>query len=286
MVVLQRLLIFVLVSTFMLEAGLTVPPRASRRLRAGTIARAVLVMLVLGPLAAFGVAHAFAPTPQVVAALVLLAVVGVVPLAARGARSARGDMGCAVVLTLVLGIIAPFTAAPSARLLLRYEGAIGFEPRPILVQLLVMQIVPLALGLLVQKTSRRAAGLRRVVHILNIVAFAIVLAALLPRFGAVLEVGWRGVAAATVLAAVIAGVAHLVGGHRLEDRRALVSIANAPNVALALAIASSARAKPSFTALLLGVFLLRFATGRVLQRLVARRDERAARSKESVPVTP
>jgi predicted Na+-dependent transporter len=276
-----RLLVLLVVSTFMLEAGLTVPAGAMRSVRAGALLRGIFVMLILGPLAAVGMAELFSTTPRVTVALVLLSVAGVVPVAARRGRSSGGDMAYGLVLTIVLGVLAPLTAVQSAAGLLRYTGEIAFDPRVTFVQLVVVQVAPLALGVLIRRSNLRVENVIRVVHVINLLAMLGVLAVLVPRFGAMLEVGWRGLGASVALSVALAALAYVFGGSRAGERNALVGIANAPNVALALAIATSAGAKPSMSVLLLGNFLIRFLAGGPLGRVIARRSSK--RSGPSVP---
>ena len=215
-----KLIGLVVVTTYMLQAGLATPKGrfAAGAWRKGELARALVVMLVLGPLVARLLAAAFALEPRPAAALVLLSLVGVVPLASRGARSARGDVPYAVVLTAALGIVTAFTAAPTTRLLLGYHGPLEVRTGALVLQVMLLQGVPLAIGMFIRAKPERTRALERVLGIFNvaaIVVLVVVAVVLLPRYGAVRSLGWNGALAAVRLRRV-----HLVDGLRARRARA------------------------------------------------------------------
>jgi BASS family bile acid:Na+ symporter len=271
----------VAVTTYMLQTGLATPREelvACAR-RKGELARALLVMLVLGPLAARLLAAAFALPARPAAALVLLSLVGVVPLASRGARNARGNVAFGVVLTAALGIVAAFTTAPAVRLLLGYRGPLRVDTAPLLVQVLLLQGVPIAVGMLLRAKLRRAAALEDALGVFNGLVVLFVLGAavvLLPRYGAVRSLGWNGALAAVVFAVFIASVGYALVGPDRRDRRALAALANKPNVVLAILVVASAGVDAGFVVAIAGVFLVRFFAGVAFQKLLARSASREA----------
>lgn len=278
----------VAVATYMLQTGLATRSRelaAGARLR-GELARALVVMLVLGPLAARLLAGVFALGPRPGAALVLLSLVGVVPLASRSARSARGDVSFAVVVTAALGITVAFTAAPTARVLLGYGGPLEVGTLSLLLQVLVLQGVPVALGAFVRSRSEQhARSLEKVLGVFNmavVVALLVVAVVLLPRYGAVRSLGFGGALAAFVFAVFVATAGYLLAGPDPAERRALAALANMPNVVLALLIVTSAGADEGFALAIVGVFVVRVVTGLAVQRVLARSAER----KQARPIEP
>lgn len=277
-----KLIGLVVVTTYMLQAGLATPPGrlAAGAWRKGELARALLVMLVLGPLVARLLAAAFALDRRPAAALVLMSLVGVVPLASRGARSARGEVSHAVVLTAVLGIVTAFTAVPTTRLLLGYDGPLEVRTGTLLLQVLLLQGMPIAIGMFIRSKTERVHALERGLGFFNAAAVAVLVVValvLLPRYGAVRSLGWSGVLAAFVFAVLIASAGYMLSGPERVERRTLAAIANMPNVVLAILIVTSATVDAGFAIAIVGVFVVRFLTGLVIQRLLARSAERQAR---------
>jgi bile acid:Na+ symporter, BASS family len=287
-------LIPLLIVTFMLQVGLAAPPGSFRWVRGSAIGRGLFVMLVLSPLVAAIVARVFVPAQPVIVALVLLSTVGVLPLASRGARAIRGSFETAVVLSLLLGTITIFTAVPTTRLLLPYSGHVEddlFRPGALLFRVILLQGIPLVVGALIARTSHQAQAIEKVVARANLVILAVVvLSIVIPRLGVVASVGGRGVVATIVFAVVLESLAFFVGGPTLGERRAIASIANMANVGLALTIANAASAGRPYVELVLGVFLVRASTGKLLELLAARRISGGPRgltaSVESPPQQP
>ncbi len=263
------------VMAYMLQTGLATPrgDLAKCARHRGELARAIVIMLVLGPLLARFLAAAFALPVRPAVALVLLSLVGVVPLASRGARGARADVSFAVILTVVLGSVAAFTAAPTTRLLLGYAGPLEVHVGSLLLQILVLQALPLAVGVLVRARTERARALEKALGVFNTVLLSALFVAalvLLPRYGAVRSLGLRGVLAALVFSALLACSSYLLVGPDAAGRRTLAAVANMPNVVLALLVVGSAGVDTGFAVAVVGVFVVRLFTGIAIQKLLAR----------------
>lgn len=276
MALLPKLIGAVAVATYMFQTGLATPKgtlAATARRGKRTIARGLFVMLVLGPVFARLLAEVLALGPRAAAALVLLSLVGVVPLASRSARSVRGDVAFAVVVTAALGLVAAFTAAPATRLLLGYEGPLELRTGRLLLQLLLLQAAPLALGVLVRTKTGRTPRLEKALGAFNALALvALFVAALvhLPRYGPVRSLGWNGALAALVYGVFVASASYALGGPDQVERRTLAALANMPNVILALLLVTSAGVDAGFAVAVIGVFLVRVVTGLVLQMVLLR----------------
>jgi hypothetical protein len=264
--VLAELLVVGLVSTFMLEVGISTSPwllRAEIVHRSPRLVRGLLFCLVLQPLLAWAVLHALAPLGPPGTALAILSATGVVPLAGRAAKRAKGELGLALVLTLLLGALTPLTAPPTIRWLLHYSGALGFRPERSILQLLGLQLLPLAAGLAVQAVlgPTRARRVAMVVRGVNVAVVGILVVGLFaPRLGRMTVLGWRGAGAAVLYGVIAALVGHACGASRAEQRT-LATLANVPNVALGLTLLAGAGAPPVARATLLAMFLLRYAVG-------------------------
>lgn len=273
----QALLVSLLIATYMFEVGLAAPPGSLRRVEPTAVVRGVILMLAISPLAALGLTKLFHSPPAVTVALILLAAVGVAPLAPRGARMVQGNAATGVVLTIVLALLAIFTAEPITRLLLSVSGKTLLRPGPVLLRVLLLQGAPLVLGILVRRTSRYAGALLSVLSKVTPVLFlVVVLIVLAPRLDALLAIGWSGAAVTFVFAFVLTGLGYLIGGPTIEDRRTITALTSMPNVGLALAIATSARLRQSMVVAIVGVFLLRILAGTLVRTAWAPRAARTA----------
>jgi predicted Na+-dependent transporter len=275
---LSKLLVAILIASMTFEIGLSVPLREMReQLRdVRKLLRGLLLFLVVAPLTAALVAWAFRVDRPAEVALVLLACAGVVPLAPRFARSARGDVVLALELSFVLGLVTIVTCVPTARWLLGYSGEVQFGVGRLIAQLVFLQGAPLALGLLIRRASTRADSVVKVVGWVNTLAFvAVALLIVAPHLDVLMATGWRGAAATVTLGVVLAVAGYVIGGPGESGARTLAGIANGPNVSLALVIISSVGAPPAFGVSVVGVFLLRTLVGTLVTKFLARRAEHA-----------
>jgi predicted Na+-dependent transporter len=278
---LSKVLVAVLIATTMFEIGLSLPHGALRRklYEVGQLIRGLVLFLVIAPLTAALVAWVFRVDITTEVALVLLSSAGVVPLAPKFARAARGDVALALVLNFALGLVTIVTCVPTAKWLVGYSGEVRFEPGKLIAQLVLLQGVALALGVLVHRVlvhrvSGRVDSLAKVVRFINTGVFVVIAVLIVaPHLHAIAAPGWRGVVAAVTLAVVLAIAGYLVGGPRERGARTLAAIANGPNIALALVIVARVGAAPAFSVTIVGVFLLRMLVGILVQRMLARRAE-------------
>jgi predicted Na+-dependent transporter len=268
----------VFIAMTMFEIGLSLPQRALRQklYEVGHLIRGLLLFLVIAPLTAALVVWVFRVDTPTEIALVLLSSAGVVPLAPKFARAARGDVVLALVLTFALGLATIVTCAPTAKWLVGYSGEVPLAPGKLTAQLVLLQGVPLALGVLVHRFTGRAAALAKVVGFINTGVFVVIAVLIVaPHLREIAAPGWRGVVASVTLAVVLAIAGYLVGGPQDRGARTLAAIANGPNISLALVIVANVGAPPIVGVTIVGVFLLRVLVGMLVQRMLAHRAEHA-----------
>jgi BASS family bile acid:Na+ symporter len=271
-----KLVFLLFVTSFMLQCGLQAPRQslacAVKSVR--EIVSALLVMLVFGPVVAVVIGRIFGLEGPSAGALLALSVVGIVPLAPKAAKKAHGDVTLAIVLLIALSVIAAFTATPSIHLLLSFWGFhafIGVAPASLLLQLVVLQLLPLAAGVWLRERSARMAWLEKAVAVVNGAAFILIAALVVgPRVEDIRAIGLRGVAAGVSFAAILAVVGWAMGGPTPTGRRTLAAVANMPNVALALALAASAQAAPAYSVAVIAMFLVRVVAGFLFGAVLAR----------------
>jgi predicted Na+-dependent transporter len=270
-----KLLAALMISSYMLAVGLTTTTEAlsSTLHKKSELARAVVIMLVLGPLTARLITAVFGLDRPAAAAIVLLSLTGVVPLASRGAGRAGGDTCFAVVLTATLGFASAITAVPTTRLLIGYGGPLEVPAARLFGSILLLQVAPLVVGMLLRARSAQRDRLERILTKLNAILYgAIAVAAflLMLRYGAVRSLGWSGVAAAILFAAFISAAGYFLLGGGMAERRSLAGIANMPNFGLALVMVFSAHVGPPFAVAIVGVFVVRLFVGLAIQSVLTR----------------
>lgn len=267
-----KVLIPLLITTFMFQAGLDAPPGSYRRVSPVAIGRGLVLMLVVGPALAWGLTHLLSTSMEVTVGLVVLSVVGVMPLAWRSARRTGGGTTTGVVFTILLGQIAVFTALPSAELLLQHHGGPALASGRAFLRVLLLQGLPLVAGILVaRRLPRRAPALSRLIAVLDaIILVAVLLFAIVPKLGVVRVLTPSGGVSAVVFAVVFALLAALLGGPAREDRRALLAISASANIGLALTILEAAGLERRFGPTLAAIFLVRVVVGTLMEKLIAR----------------
>jgi len=270
----------IFLASFMATLGLRLTPGllSAELARPGRLGRGLVLNLVLVPLATVLCLRALGVTGWVAAGLVALAVSPGAPLSPSSAKKAGGSPGYAIVLTVVLGIVTAFTAAPSARWLLSYEGDIGVRPPVIIAKLALLQWLPLAAGALQRRRSpERAAQLERVAMALVVVSgLLIVVGSIAPLVPHLSIVGWRGLSAVLVSMVAVVTLGWLSGGSDHELSRTFTATAGVPNIGLAMAMARAANAPRDLLLTIAACFLLRVFANQFLVQFLARAHGRPA----------
>ena len=216
--------------------------KAQKRVKRRMLVWGLVVNLVILPAIAYGFVRALHATSDVAIALMLLAAVPGGRFAPHIVKIGNGNVPLSIEVTLFLAKLTAFTAAPTARLLLGIQ-AIDVREVPLIVQLILLQIVPLYMGKWIRRkhgatADRLMQPARRVALVAMLTVFAVVLVG---EDRGLVELArdraWIAVAA-TGIAWPLVG--WLLAGRRPENRRAFAVLANAREVALALVLASLA----------------------------------------------
>ena len=215
--------------------------KAARRDARRLLARALAFELVLLPLVALTLTHAWRAGDDVALALLLLAACPGGRFAPQLARLARADLGLAVETTLFLAKLVAFTAPVTARLLL-HTHHLELHELPFIVQLLLVQLAPYLVGrALRRRRPALAAKLARPVGLATWALLAILAVVVLARLPTLAPLaGARGWWPVVIFAVVAPALGWLVGGPAAATRRAFAVVADARNVALAALLASLA----------------------------------------------
>jgi BASS family bile acid:Na+ symporter len=251
---------FYLVS-MMFALGLEVggAPKESKerkRVKRRLLVWGLIVNLVVFPAVAYAIVRAFHATGDVAIALMLLAAVPGGRFAPHLVKLGNGDVPLSIELTLFLAKITAVTAAPTARLLLGIR-AIDVKELPLILQILLLQIVPLYVGKWLRRKHRPWAD-----RILR-PAHRVAIGALLAAFVVVLLREDRGLlqlmSDRAWLAVVVTGIAWpllgwLLAGREDAHRRTFAITADARENALALVLASLAFPQPAVHTALFGIW--------------------------------
>ena len=252
--------------------GEPAPDRAGKRRKRRVIVRALVLNLVLLPLVAVALTHAFDASDEVAVALLLLAAAPGGRFAPQLAKLAGAELALSVEITLFLAKLVAFTAPVTARWLL-HTHHLEIHELPFIVQLVGLQLLPYVLGRQVRKRRPAlAAGLRRPVNAIVwtcLTLLALVMASRLDRVATL--VGARGWWPVLAFAVAAPALGWLVGGPGPAARRAVAVSANARDVALASMLATLAFAGGGVHLATLAVWALLLVADLVFVRLVARR---------------
>jgi BASS family bile acid:Na+ symporter len=212
--------------------------RAKRRI----LVWGLIVNLVVFPAIAYALARALHAKSDVTIALMLLAATPGGRFAPHFVKLGEGDVPLAIELTLFLAKLTAFTAAPTAHLLLG-GNAIDVHELPLVLQLLLLQILPLYVGKWLRRKHRSLGDkILRPAH-------RVAIASLLAAFVFVLLREDRGLLRImndrAWLAVAVTGIAWpllgwLLAGREDAHRRTFAITANAREMALALVLASLA----------------------------------------------
>jgi BASS family bile acid:Na+ symporter len=213
-----------------------------KRVKRRLLVWGLIVNLVVFPAVAYALVRALHARSDIAIALMLLAAVPGGRFAPHFVKLGNGDVPLAIELTLFLAKITAFTAAPTARLLLGVN-AIDVKELPLVLQLLLLQIIPLYVGKWLRRNHRSLAD--RILLPAHRVAIAVLLA----TFVVVLLREDRGVLQImndrAWLAVAVTGIAWpllgwLLAGREDAHRRTFAITADARELALALVLASLA----------------------------------------------
>jgi bile acid:Na+ symporter, BASS family len=212
--------------------------RAKRRM----LVRGLAINLILYPAVAFAITRAVHASSDVAIALLLLAAVPGGRFAPHLVKLGGGDVPLSIEVTLFLAKLTAFTAAPTARWLLGVSG-IDVREVPLILQLVLLQIVPLYAGKWLRRKRRPIADrLLRPAHAIALGAMvAVFVTVLLKEDRGLVEILYDRAWLAVALTAIAwPALGWLLAGRNDGDRRAFSIGANAREIALALLLASLA----------------------------------------------
>jgi len=247
----MQLLIPATLFTLMVALGLGLQGEAVARLRRrpALIVRVLLGTCVLVPLAALLLLRsplvAGLPLP-VKLAIALMAISPSAPLTLRKADRQGGDRELAAVLQLLAAAAAVITIPLLADLYRAVFQLSGWDvqPLPVARQVLMIQGVPLMLGVLVRRrlpalAERLVGPLERVANLLLLLLTVLILVRSWPLLQAFLAANLVGLACMALMVLLALAIGWLLSGPGLRERTTVAVVTSTRNPGLALLLAST-----------------------------------------------
>ena len=262
--------VFVVSSTLGVGLRLTVGQILTPLRNGRLVALSLLANFVLTPLAAILLANVLGLAEPMRVGLLLCGVAAGAPFLLKLAELSKGNMAFAVGLMVVLMVITVGYMPVVLPLLL--EG-VSVDSGKIAQSLIVLMLIPLALGLLVRAylesiAARVAPAVAAISSISMILVVTLTTAGHFPSVLAVL--GTFGILAAILFTAVCVGIGWLLGGPGAETRGVLALGTAQRNTAAALVVAGQNFDDPNVVVMITVVMIVSFAMLMPISRIFSR----------------
>jgi bile acid:Na+ symporter, BASS family len=253
--------IAVTVFTVMLGIGLGIAPGELRRvwLPPGPMLRGVFSVLVAVPVLAVAIAQVFDLSRATEIGIVLMAISPGAPVALRRSLTAGAHAAFAPGLQISVALLAVASMPLWIAVLNEYyAGQARIDPRDVVRQVFIAQLMPLGIGIALRHfaatlAARIEPAVRRAGTALLIVAVVLVLAEL---WRPLYEAGVATIAAMVLTTAAALAAGHLLGGPGAATRTAVAVTSAARNPGLALLVATVNAAQPAIIATVLAYVLV------------------------------
>jgi BASS family bile acid:Na+ symporter len=262
--------VFVVSSTLGVGLRLTVGQILTPLRNGRLVALSLFANFVLAPLAAILLANVLGLAEPLRVGLLLCGVAAGAPFLLKLAELSKGNMAFGVGLMVVLMVITVGYMPVMLPVLL--EG-VSVDSGQIAQSLIVLMLIPLALGLLVRArlesvAARVAPAIAAISSISMVLVVALTTAA---HFQSVLAVlGTFGILAALVFTAVCVGIGWLFGGPGADTRSVLALGTAQRNTAAALVVAGQNFDDPDVVVMITVVLIVSFAMLMPIARVFAR----------------
>jgi bile acid:Na+ symporter, BASS family len=230
----------------------------------------LLANFVLAPIGAIGLARVLGLDEPLAIGLLLVALAGGAPFLLKLAGLANADMAFAVGLMVVLMVITVGYMPIVLPLVL--EG-VSVNPANIARSLILLMLIPLALGLALRAWHPATAGRVRafVAPVSSISMIFVVVLTTAGHLGSMLSIlGSFGVVAAVMFVAICFGIGWVLGGPGTDTRRVLSLGTAQRNTAAALVVAGQNFSDAKVVVMITVVMIVSFAVLMPLARVLAR----------------
>lgn len=244
------------------------------------LAKAVLAVNVIVPIAAVLLVFVFPLTQVARAGILLMAVSPAPPLAPGKELKVGGGKSYSYGLYLALAVLSVIIVPLTVEILSGIYGVAVNLPVALIARNVALSVIlPLAVGLIVRRIApafaERAAPLVRKISML-LLAIAVIPLVIKAWPGLVALVGDGTILAMALTAAIALAAGHLLGGPELADRAALAMTAATRHPGIAMMIANVNQADKHVVAAVLAVMFVGLVVGAPYQIWIKRRVRAAA----------
>lgn len=265
--------VFVVSSTLSVGLGLTVPQILAPLRNGRLVVLSLLANFVLAPVVAIGLARVLGLDEPLGIGLLLVGIAGGAPFLLKLADLARANMAFAVGLMVVLMVITVGYMPIVLPLLL---AGVSVSPANIARSLILLMLIPLAIGLALRAShAQSAARVRAVVApVSSISMIFVVVLTTAGHFRSMLSIlGSFGIVAAVIFVAICFGIGWVLGGPG-SDTRGVLSLGTAQrNTAAALVVAGQNFSDAKVVVMITVVMIVSFAVLMPLAGVLARRQQ-------------
>lgn len=247
--------------TIMFDLGLAIVPGEFRWVieRPALMAKATFAVLVGVPAAAWLVLRLVDVPRMAEIGIMLMAISPGAPVALRRSLGAGGHRSFAPALQIAIVTLAVVTMPLYIAGLDEYYAATAtVDPGHLARQVLVAQLVPLALGMLVTRLAPRASAWLepRLAKVGGMMLLLLLALALIDIWKPVVTAGWRVSLAIALVTALAIAIGHALGGPDPATRTATGISCAARNPGLALVVATLNHAAPPVVATILAYLVI------------------------------
>ncbi|MGB6985137.1 MAG: bile acid:sodium symporter [Candidatus Aquilonibacter sp.] len=285
----EKVVVSVFLIAFMLQAGLGCDFRdlfAALKNR-NCMIRVVLANFIVVPIIGVAAVRVFALDDFIAVGVLLMAIAPGVPFLPMLAGTKNGgDEGLATALAVLLPAISIVTVPITAPLVLPVNAEAHIVLATFIVNLVLLQLLPLIIGLYVRERAPSVAPtLIKVCMAVVLVALIVVLVVLAPKMGAafVAIFGTRGLMATLLIVLLSAGTGWLFGGSEARYRNTMTLSTMMRNFGLALLVTEQ-----NFTGSVAGLavltyFVIQLVVANLLAQVLKRQQSPAAPKSHSAP---
>jgi bile acid:Na+ symporter, BASS family len=285
----EKIVVAVFLVAFMLQAGLGCDYRDMLAVLrdAGCMTRVFLANFIVVPIIAVIAVRLFALDDFVAAGILLMAIAPGVPFLPMLAGAKHGgSQGLATGLTALLPAVSIITVPITASLVLPVDATAHIVLARFVINLVLLQLLPLAIGLYIRARSPRVAPtLIKVFMGVALLALVVLLFGIVPKIGAAFVgvYGSRGLMATLVIVLLSGVVGWLFGGRDAPIRNTMAISTIMRNFGLALLVTGQSFEGTVASAVVITYFVIQFVVANVLGNVLKRQQSPVASKSRSAP---
>jgi predicted Na+-dependent transporter len=266
----EKIIVAVFLAAFMLQAGLGCDfnDLMTALKNRGMMIRAFLAEFIVVPIVGVIVVRLFMLDDFVAAGILLMAIAPGVPFLPMLAGAKHGgNQGLATALTVLLPAVSIVTVPITAPLVLPVNATAHIVLARFIFNLLLLQLLPLAIGLFIRARSpQNAPSLIKAFMTIAALAILVLLFAVVPRMGAAFATvyGSRGLMATLALVILSAATGWLFGSSDPQYRNTMTLSTVLRNFGLALLVTGQNFQGTVATPVVITYFVIQFIVANVL----------------------